>query len=126
MRLPLDQIVNVLRLGLIGLAFLLAMLSYFIIRKEQTSKTPRAIVVRGAHRFLYQCMGLLVLVGALQVIDRLVVRRPSAEQIARCRDSLDTLQDRRQRAGELKDLQYAIDDFQATCGNVFREMEEKR
>ena len=126
MRIPFDQIVNILRLGLIGLAFLLAMLSYFIIRKEQTSKTPRAIVVRGAHKFLYQCMGLLVLVGALQAIDRLIVRRPTAEQISRCRDSLDILQDRSQRAVELKNLQNAIDDFQGTCGIVFREMDEKR
>lgn len=124
--MSLDQVVPILQTGLSGFAFLLAFLAYNLIAREQRSEKPRFAVLRAARGFLYQCIGLAVVVAASQIGAKFVRADFDGAEIARCRDSIDLLEERKQRATELVHLQGAIEEHLRQCSNIIVKLDEAK
>jgi hypothetical protein len=92
------DVVSILQVGLSGLAFLLALLSYRIISREQAKPEPRSNVLRSARLYFYQCIVLAIVVAGFQLFNALALR-PGAEEIAACNDSALLLEDINRRSG---------------------------
>ena len=119
-------IVDILQLGLGGLAFLLALFAFRLLLSEQKQQAPRAEILRSTKLYMYQCMGLAVIVALFQVVVPRLLPGPSPEKIARCRDSLSLLKLRRERADALVHLTSAIDEHAIQCEELLRTMDEQR
>ena len=123
----IEHVVPILQVGLSGLAFLLAFLAYRIIAREQRASSPKASVLKAARSFLFQCIILALMVGIFQVILKYFPNSQplDSEQIARCRDSMDLLLERKKRATELIHLKDAIGEHKSSCQEILRQLDFK-
>mgnify|MGYP001616164869 CR=1 FL=1 len=64
------NIVDILKLGLPGLAFLLSLLSYHLLTKEQEKTSPSARMLKSIRQFMYVNIFLAVLTIAAPIIDK--------------------------------------------------------
>ena len=60
---PLENwnILEILRLGAIGLGFLLAFLAYRLLGKEQKEREPREAILASVHRYMFFAVSIIVL-----------------------------------------------------------------
>ena len=63
------DIVEILRLGLPGLVFLLAMFSYRLLSKEQHKPTPNASILKSIKQFMYVNIFLAILTASAPVLE---------------------------------------------------------
>jgi len=64
------NIIEILKLGLTGLVFLLALLSFKLLSQEQNSKNePREIIIKTINRFMTMSIILTLLVGSFSLFD---------------------------------------------------------
>jgi hypothetical protein len=120
-----DTIVQILRVGLSGFAFLLAFLSYRLLAAEQAKERPRPHVLRSSRFFLLTCVALVVIVSGFEIVSRLFQPKPTPDALAACRMSLEFLEIKSSNAKQLEDLEDAITDHIRECAQAFP-AEEKR
>lgn len=64
-----EFVVNILKVGLPGLVFLLSFLSYNLLNKEQSKETPRAIMLKYIEHFMYVSIVLAILTASAPLIE---------------------------------------------------------
>ena len=121
----LSDVVNILQVGLSGLAFLLAFLGYWLIAREQQAEKPRPAMLKSAKYFLFQCIGLAVIVGIFQIAPRFIPLALDQQQVGTCRDSFDLLSLRVQRNGNYENLLEAVKDHQSSCAQLIIKLDER-
>ncbi len=89
----MDNIVEILKLGISGFAFLLAYMGYRLLRNEQSKAKPNTKTLGMIWRFLWLSVVLAIVVGGFGVVDT-ILRRTSAqsvdsEPIRLCRANLE-------------------------------------
>ena len=93
--MDLTVVVEILKVGLSGLVFLLAFMGYRLLQREQKKQTPSDKSLRSIQMFVWQAIVLAILVGGvtigLKIIDnnRTLTVLTSLET---CRDSLSDLE----------------------------------
>ena len=122
---PLD-VVEVLRVGLAGLAFILAFLGYRLLALEQAAKEPRPERLRASRTFMFQCITLAVIVGIFELIPAILPKAIDESEVARCRDSFDLLKEQMQRAENYGHLSSAISELQERCFHIIEFLDERR
>jgi len=65
-------VVDILKLGLTGLVFLLMYLGFRLLAQEQKKKTPSKELLKRASLFVWQSIAIACLVGAVEVGHRVV------------------------------------------------------
>ena len=80
-------IVDILKLGLIGLVFLLMFLGFRLLNNEQKKKEPNKDLLKRASLFVWQSIIVAVLVGAVEIGHRIFEHR----QIESCLDAIESL-----------------------------------
>ncbi|MES9971575.1 MAG: hypothetical protein ABW092_16200 [Candidatus Thiodiazotropha sp.] len=63
------DVLRILQIGVIGLGFLLAVLAYFLLAKEQKQKTPRTDILKSIYVFMSFSLLLCLLGIASQAVD---------------------------------------------------------
>lgn len=86
--MPWSQVVEILKLGLIGLVFLLAVLGFRLLSQEQRKDKPDPRILSSIRFFLWFTLGSAALVGAFTIVQ-LVVGRGGGR--AACHDSFGRL-----------------------------------
>ena len=119
MSLGAATIVEILKLGLSGFAFLMMWFSYRLLKAEQEREgDPRPRIIRATYVFMAVSFAFSLLVasnaafGLLRESDHTQLEG----QVAQCRDGLDVLQSISQLEGQsVGDLRAAIDRTVALC-----------
>lgn len=88
------NVVDILNVGISGLVFLLAVLTYLLLKKEQEKPKPVAQMMRMIKLFMGMCVGLAVLVAGITVWTALGPGR-ARTSAQRCQESLNRLQTQR-------------------------------
>lgn len=70
-------IVEILKVGFSGFAFLLALLGFKLYREEQKVAQPRERILNAAKNYMWICLAFAVLVGATGLLE-IVLKRPPA------------------------------------------------
>jgi hypothetical protein len=117
----LGDIPAILQTGLSGLAFLLALLSYNLLAREQRATKPRAEILRAARTFLVTCVLFALLVGGFQITERLL-RPVDSELVANCRRALDNLRLEQRSANTLDELRGAVAEQDQVCAQLVSEL----
>lgn len=91
----LTMVVDILKVGLSGLVFLLMFLAYRLIAAEQKVAAPRPSILSSAKGYAWTCVLLIVLVAGTGVFE--LVYLPDQDpaltrQLVECRNSLLRLQ----------------------------------
>lgn len=65
------NVVQILQIGVIGLGFLLAVLSYHLLTKEQSQETPRSVIIKPIYVFMFFSVVLCVigLISQIGIFD---------------------------------------------------------
>ena len=85
-------IVDILKLGLIGLVFLLMLLGFRLLRNEQRKKTPNKEILKRASLFVWQSILIAILAGAVELGHRIFDHYSSVPQeIKVCMEELESL-----------------------------------
>lgn len=116
-----QNIVSILQVGLSGLAFLLAWLSYHLISREQARPDPKPEVLRTARLYFYQCIILALIVAGFQVFNALVLR-PGQQEFAGCVDSVMLLEDQTRKASGSAVPVADVEAHLARCGTVIQRL----
>lgn len=93
--MSLRTVVDILKVGLAGLVFLLMFLSYRLLAAEQKQASPRPAILSSAKGFAWTCVLLIVLVAGATIFERVYTpgRDPAVtKQLEACRQSLLRLQ----------------------------------
>jgi hypothetical protein len=112
--MKLVDIPAILQTGLAGLAFLLALLSYNLLSREQRSAKARPELLRAARTFFVLCIALAVIVGALHIGERFF-RPVDAEIATQCARSLDNLRVESRNAKTLEQLRASVLEQDQSC-----------
>lgn len=71
--LPGQDIIKLIELGVAGLAFLFAAMSYQLLKTEQKREgDPRPEILKSITHFTYCCLLFAILVGCLNIADKLL------------------------------------------------------
>ena len=70
------EVVNILKLGLVGFCFLLAFLTYKLLEKALDKRTISAALIGLIRSFMGLTLALGVLVGGMNVIEKYILKRP--------------------------------------------------
>jgi hypothetical protein len=112
----LDQIATILQVGLSGLAFLLALLSYNVIANEQRKDKPRPEMLKAARLYFFLCIAFAVLVGGFQLADKMLGGKAADQsEVAACRKSIEDLRASSQMAQKLEHLRAAVQEQERAC-----------
>ncbi len=85
-------VVDILKLGLIGLVFLLMLLGFRILHSEQIKESPNAQVLKRATVFVWQSIIVAALLGAVEITHRVIDRPVTDDQRAEaCFNEIDAL-----------------------------------
>ena len=123
MKLNLADVVRILQVGLSGLGFLLAFMGFWLLAREQRTKEPRPAMLRSSKIFLYQCIGLAVIVGLFQLAPEFIPKKLDQEQVGRCRDSFDLLK-QRAKTDSLEDMLEVVREHQLKCASIIISLDE--
>lgn len=115
--MKLADVPAILQTGLAGLAFLLALLSYNLLSREQRSGKARPEMLRAARTFFVLCISLAVIVGGFHIGERLL-RPVDAEIATLCERSLDNLGVESRNAATLDQLRAAVQQLDQSCRRV--------
>ncbi|MEO1098217.1 MAG: hypothetical protein AAFX57_10750 [Bacteroidota bacterium] len=86
-----DQIVNILKVGLSGFAFLVILLSYFLLRADQKRKEgTRDGFLKSIHRFNAFSTVFVVIVGGFSILE-LVVKPGEKGTSENCSESIERM-----------------------------------
>jgi hypothetical protein len=115
----LSMVVDILKVGLSGLVFLLMFLAYRLLATEQKMSAPRAAILLSVKRFLWTCVLLILLVAGTEGFERIYKPDRGAaltRQLEECRESLLRLQSLSAQ-GDLNvaDLRTLIANHAAVC-----------
>ena len=112
--MKLTDIPAILQTGLAGLAFLLALLSYNLLSREQRSPKARPEILRAARTYFTLCIALAVIVGAFHFGERFF--KPLDVQAAeQCARSLDNLRLESRNAKTLDELRASVQELDQSC-----------
>jgi predicted permease len=110
---PFSSVVDILKLGLSGLVFLLAYLGYRLLSREQAKDKPNKSTFRNIIVFNVFAFLSALLVGVLSLIQVWASRDPVA---AACRDSFSRLKTTSTLGGvTTDDLRAAIQTHEGSC-----------
>jgi hypothetical protein len=112
--MKLTDIPAILQTGLAGLAFLLAMLSYNLLSREQRSAKARPELLSAARTYFILCITLAVIVGAFHFGERFF-KPADAEAVAECARSLDNLRLESRNAKTLDELRASVQELDQSC-----------
>ncbi len=76
-----DDLLAILQIGVIGLGFLLAVLAYHLLTKEQKQSTPRPDFLKSIYNFMCFSVVLCVIGIAAQLIDKYLPSPPTPAKI---------------------------------------------
>ena len=121
--MDLTMVVDILKVGLSGLIFLLMFFSYMLLATEQKVASPRPAILSSVKDFAWTCVLLIILVAGIAVFERVYIpdRNPIfTQQLEKCRDSLLRLQTlSAQSDSNLFNLQTLILNHAAVCNPAF-------
>lgn len=129
MSLSADTIVEILKLGLSGFAFLMMAFSYLLLRNEQRrERKARPGIIKAIYVFMFLSIGFTVVVAlnaAFGLSQQSVVAHLET-QVAECRDGLTRLQSISEIGGQsVDDLQAAIDRTAGLCDPLLIGLDNK-
>jgi hypothetical protein len=120
----LELVVDILKVGLSGLVFLLMFLAYRLLATEQKMATPRPEILSSAKGFAWTCVLLIVLVAGTAVFEQVYLpERGTAltQQLETCRESLLRLQALSAQVDpSVADLRTLIANHAAVCNPVLK------
>ena len=70
------DVLKILQIGVVGLGFLLAVLAYHLLTKEQKQDTPRQDILKSIYVFMSFSIVLCIIGVASQVIDQKKAGQP--------------------------------------------------
>lgn len=112
---------EILKLGLSGLAFMLAYLGFRLLSQELRRKTPNEKTLHTVRVYTWQTLLMAVLVAVMSIVT-LILKPPGASE---CRDSLselDTISN--QTKLTLSDLRSAVTLHLGKCDKVLEILDE--
>jgi hypothetical protein len=121
------NVVEVLRVGVSGLVFLLALLSYRLLVRAVDGKAS-ASVLRTIRFYLIASFAIAALIGGLAAVQGRsgLVSDNLRAQMGTCRDSLARLQTQAERPGlEIQDLRVGIARHAAICTQIVEQGDAK-
>jgi hypothetical protein len=129
MDLGAKTIVEVLKLGLSGFAFLMMWFSYLLLSAEQRrNENPRPGIVRAVYVFMVASFAFAVLVASNATFG-LIQQSANARlegQIAQCRDRLEVLESlSRLEKQSVEDLRVAIGQSVGLCEPLLRQLDSE-
>jgi hypothetical protein len=89
------SVVEILKVGLSGLVFLLMFLFYRLLEREQKKTTPDAAILSSAKGFSWTCVFLILVVAGTSIFERYLNPGPTpalSEQLKECQLSLRRMQ----------------------------------
>ena len=120
-------VLEILKVGLSGLAFLLSGYGYQLLSNEQKKKTPSPATLRTIQRFIWQNIFFAIVVGAFSLVPMLVSQGEGScgdslqsDRLADCRRSLSELDTFRQVDHPVSDLKAAIVSHLARCSSLLK------
>jgi hypothetical protein len=123
-----NMIVEILKVGLSGLVFLLCGMAYRLLRVEQSKAQPNAQILRTIHRYLWQSILCALIVGLFSIADTVLARQHKAqvELLESCGDSLQRL-DTYSKMPNLSadDLRNVAINHVSACGPVINDFKTK-
>jgi len=120
--LTIGRVVDVLKLGLVGLVFLLMYLGFRILNREQLKDRPHPQVLKRATVFAWQGIVVATIVGAVELAQHFMDRQTShsAPAPARAKNCLNEVESLDRVAGHpnqtLESLRSAVHATSAACG----------
>lgn len=107
-------VVEILKVGLSGLVFLLAFLTHRLLSREQLKEKPNLKILQSVKFFFWQNILLVVLLAGVTIFDRLA---PSSTQLHDdCRDSISRLDTLASKEGQtVESMRTLIQNHIATC-----------
>lgn len=115
----MSETVEILKVGLSGLVFLLTGYGYHLLAREQQKATPNAATLRTIQRFVWQNVLVVLVVGGFSLVTLILNKDDNLTkaQLARCNASLKNLDTIRQLPGSTESsLRNAIAGHVANCG----------
>jgi hypothetical protein len=113
------SVVEILKVGLAGLVFLLAYFGFRLLAKEQKRENPRDGMLSHVCRFMWICVVLAILVGGVEVVERIWGPGPEIDELREKIEVLegekDTLEAKRREA--LWDVQ-TLEDKLVVCSST--------
>lgn len=117
--LNLGVIVDILKVGLSGLVFILMFLAYRLLATEQKMEVPRRAILSSIKGFAWTCVLLIVLVAGMTVFEQVYLPDKGAalaRELEQCRGSLLRLQSlSAQGESSVADLRTLIANHVAVC-----------
>ncbi|RJE74955.1 hypothetical protein [Reichenbachiella sp. MSK19-1] len=87
-----DQIVNILKVGLSGFAFLVLLMSYFLLKAEQKREDEaRESILKSIHKFTYVSIIFVVIVGGFSVVELFVKPTSTSGANKKCQESIEQM-----------------------------------
>ena len=118
------DIVEILKVGLSGLVFLLAFMAYRLLALEQKKKKADPKFLRNVRLFSWQCVFLVLLLAGINIFERVTPLPPGVE-IRKCRESmlrLESLSSMEDQSAE--DLRLLIQNHIETCDGILTRLDE--
>ena len=119
----LATVVDILKVGLAGLVFLLMFLSYRLLAAEQARPAPRSAMLSSARRFAWICVLLISLVAGSTLFERVYLssgESAGSAKLESCRQSLLRLQTlSAQEESNVASLRTLIANHVAACEPAF-------
>ena len=128
-QMDLTVVVEILKVGLSGLAFLLAFMGYRLLAQEQKKKSPGEKTLRSIQMFLWQAIVLAILVGGASIVTMLIDNKGKIHLTAgieTCRDSLSRLETHQHLPDlTLEDLKTVVSSHIVNCQKTLEEIDEQ-
>jgi len=119
--MKLDLVATILKIGLSGLVFLLALLSYNLLAREQRADAPRPAILRATRNYSLLCVLMAVIVGGFAVGEQLL-RKTDEDTILNCKNSLERLRTDSGDAETVEHLRAAIRELDSSCSTLIQEL----
>jgi hypothetical protein len=118
------DIVEILKVGLSGLVFLLAFMAYRLLALEQKKKMSDPNILRNVRLFSWQCIFLVLVMAGINIFERVTPLPPHVE-ISKCRESMLRLESLSALEGQsAEDLRLLIKNHVATCNGILKRLDE--
>ena len=87
-----DQVVNILQVGLSGFAFLVILMSYFLLKAEQKRDgEPRPGILKSTNRFMWLTILFVLIVGGFGSIKLFVQPSNGGSISSECQESIKNM-----------------------------------
>lgn len=112
-----DQVVNILQVGLSGFAFLVILMSYFLLKAEQQRDgEPRQGILMSTNRFMWFTMLFALIVGGFGAIKLFVKPGEDLSVNSECQESIKKMRILSQSSGQDKEkLIRLIENLSVPC-----------